>query len=197
MDWRDRLADFLETAEDRLGRHALFLLAWLLLLWGIEWADVTLNLGVDRWGIQPHTMRGLAGIFFAPFLHAGFEHLAMNSVTLMALAWLTLLTGWRPFWTTTFLAIAGSGLAVWLTGREETIHLGCSALCFGYLGYLLLHGVLQRSLAWLVVSGAVAAAYGSSIVGLLRQGAVEISWEGHLFGLIFGMIAAALPNPRP
>jgi membrane associated rhomboid family serine protease len=192
MSWRNRLIDFLETAEDRLSRHAAFLAGWLALLWCLEWFDAGTAINLDRWGIQPHTWSGLAGVLAAPFLHAGFDHLAVNSVTLVALAWLTLLTGWRPFWIVTVLAGWGGGLAIWLTAREGTTHLGCSGLCFGYLGYLIVHGVLKRSVPWLILSAGVAIVYGSLATGLLPNGGAEISWEGHLFGLLFGSLAAGI-----
>ncbi len=200
MSWRNRLIDFLETAEDRLSRHAAFLAGWLAVLWGLEWFDSVTASNLDQWGIQPHTWRGLTGVLVAPFLHAGFDHLAVNSVTLIALAWLTLLTGWHPFWIVTALAGWGGGVAIWLTAREGTTHLGCSGLCFGYLGYLILHGVLKRSLPWLILSAGVAIVYGTLVTGLLPKGGAEISWEGHLFGVLFGSLAAGITasgSPEP
>ncbi len=184
------IEEWMEDAEERLPRQMLFLTGWLVLLWGIELVDQLGPWSLDQWGIRPRSPAGLSGIFLAPFLHGGIPHLVTNSITLMPLAWLTILSGWKRFWTITALVIPGAGFAVWLTGKEGSVHIGASALVFGYLGYLLLFGFLRRSLAWIAIATVTGVLYGSLILGLLSEQGPDTSLEGHVAGLTCGIAAA-------
>jgi membrane associated rhomboid family serine protease len=65
---------------------------------------------------------------------------------------------------------------------------------FGYFGYLLFRGYFERSFVAIAISVAIAATYGSLIWGVLPTQSY-ISWEGHLFGFIGGIIAAKSLSP--
>ena len=79
---------------------------------------------------------------------------------------------------------------MWLVGRPA-VHIGASGLVFGYFGYLLAQGWYERSFVSIAVAVAVLLLYGSIIFGVLPQGGF-ISWEGHLFGLVAGVLAARM-----
>ena len=88
------------------------------------------------------------------------------------------------------------GLGTWLVAPSSTLHLGASILVFGYAAYLIARGLFDRRFASLAVGVAVAFVYGSALlVGLVpRPG---ISWQGHLFGALGGLVAArVLARPR-
>ena len=70
-----------------------------------------------------------------------------------------------------------------------SVHVGASVLVFGYLGYLLVRGVLERSFWSIAGSLAVFLLYGGALFGIL-PGEAGISWQGHLFGLLGGVLAA-------
>lgn len=165
-------------------------------MWLLEIVDLLLLGGsLDAAGIRPRTEGGLSGILFAPFLHGGFAHLLANTVPLLVLGWLILLRSLRDFlWVTAVAALLG-GLGVWLFGGPQTVHIGASGLVFGYLGYLLLRGYWERSVTAIVIAVTAGVLYGSALWGVLptRQG---ISWEGHLFGLAGGGVAASVHRRR-
>jgi membrane associated rhomboid family serine protease len=173
-------------------RGHLFLLGGLLgLMWGSELVDSLPGLHLDQYGIRPRSAAGLAGIFFAPFLHGGFEHLLLNSPPFLVLGGIVLVGGLRVFWATTILITILGGIGVWLVGDRASVHLGASGLIFGYLGLLLARGFYERSVLWIVVSVGVMFCYGGLLSGVLpiQRG---VSWESHLFGFLAGIGAARL-----
>jgi membrane associated rhomboid family serine protease len=173
----------------------LFLLFGLLgVMWVVEILDHLPYIHLDRFGIHPRTLSGLPGILLAPFLHAGFGHLLVNSLPFVVLGGVVLLGGVRVFWKVTiFVALAG-GLGVWLLAGPASIHIGASGVIFGYLGFLLARGVFEKSLFWLLVAVAILIGYGSLLFGILPLQA-GVSWQGHLFGFLAGIGAARLMFP--
>ncbi len=191
MTRSQKVARFFQTAEDNIGKHAGFLISWVVVLWAIEVIDFILPLDLDQWlGLRPRNLSSLLpGLIFAPFLHGSFGHLASNTLSLVVLAWLVIISGWRQFWVTSVVVVLGSGLGTWLFGQANSVHIGASGLVFGYLGFLMSHGILQRSIVWILVAVGVGAVYGSMIWGVLPM-EEGISWEGHLFGFLAGIFAA-------
>jgi membrane associated rhomboid family serine protease len=125
----------------------------------------------------------------SPFLHAGFGHLASNTLPFLALGGTVLLGGRRVFALVSILVVALGGVAVWMLGPGGTNHIGASLLIFGYLGFLLARGIVERSGFWIVVSLVVLVIYGGLIRGVL-PGQTDVSWQGHLFGFLAGAFAA-------
>ena len=175
-----------------VGLQAAILFSCVALAWICEGVDQVVYGGaLDRAGIRPRSVAGLWGIPAAPLLHGGWLHLVANTGPFLVLGWLVLLRRVRDFVLVTVLAIAFGGLGVWLVGAPNSIHIGASGLVFGYLGYLLGRGYFERSV-WSVVLALVAAALYGGVLFSVLPGQRGISWEGHLFGLLGGVIAARL-----
>lgn len=138
--------------------------------------------------LLPRTANGLFGVFTMPFLHADMHHLLSNTLPLITLSLLISLQGNRYFTKSTFLIIIISGVLLWSMGRSVN-HIGASGLIFGYFGFLLLRMYYSPSLMTILISMSVFLFYGGILYGVLPQGGY-ISWEGHLFGFIGGMIVA-------
>jgi membrane associated rhomboid family serine protease len=150
-----------------------------------------LNHGLNALGIVPHSFTGLRGIVFAPFLHGGFYHVAANTAPFIVLGWFVMLRNISDFYFVSVMSAFVGGLGTWLVGRPCTVHVGVSGVIFGYLGFLLFRGYFERSFVAIAISIAIAIAYGGMIWGVLPTRAY-ISWEGHLFGFIGGILAAKL-----
>ncbi|MGK7902058.1 MAG: rhomboid family intramembrane serine protease [Hormoscilla sp.] len=150
--------------------------------------------GLDIYGIIPRNPTGLRGILFGPFLHGNFPHLIANTIPFLTLGWFIMLQETSDFLIVTVITAIVSGLGVWLFGAPG-LHIGASGVIFGYLGFLLLRGYFERSFTAIFFSVVVAFFYGSLIAGVL-PGQVGISWEGHLFGFIGGVLAAKLMARR-
>ncbi|MBD2465432.1 rhomboid family intramembrane serine protease [Oscillatoria sp. FACHB-1407] len=145
---------------------------------------------LNHLGIRPRDPSGIFSIGLAPFLHGDGNHLFGNTLPFIILGWLVLLQGITQFYIVTIIVAIASGLGVWLFGKPDSIHLGASGVVFGYLGFLLLYGYFKRDTTTSVISLFVGIFYSQSLLGILpaQKG---ISWEGHLFGLLGGFLAAA------
>jgi membrane associated rhomboid family serine protease len=173
-----------------LGRAFVAMCAAVPLLFAIEALDYWLRLDLDiLGGIIPLRLDGLDGILFSPFLHAGWDHLYGNSVPLILLGTFVLAAGWRRFiWSTLLIMLIG-GAGVWFVGDPSSVVVGASGVIFGYLGLLVARGLVERSWWNLGVAALVGLLYWWQLSNVLPTDQ-PISWQGHLIGLIAGMIAA-------
>jgi membrane associated rhomboid family serine protease len=180
------------SLSHELQQQATILGGFVALFWLIELVDLFVFHGtLDRFGIMPHTLIGLRGILFAPFLHGGLGHLIANTVPFVVLGWLVMLQETSDFWIVTLITMLVGGLGVWVFASSGSVHIGASILIFGYLGFLLTRGYFQRNLASIILSVIVGLIYGGLIWGVLPS-TPGISWQGHLFGFIGGVIAARM-----
>ena len=157
------------------------------LMWVLEAFDYTANGWLDRFGIQPRDVGDLPDIFTAPFMHGGFGHLMANTVPFMILGFIAAARGIAKFLAASLIIIVVGGLGVWFTSSANT--LGSSILIFGFFGYLVGRGIFERRLLDIGIAIAVVAVYGTMLFGVI-PGEPGISWQGHLFGLIGGVLGA-------
>lgn len=167
------------------------------LLWVIHIVNaIVFQGGLAALGIHPRTLRGLLGILFAPLLHGSFAHLSANTVPLLVLGAIVMQRRKRDLAIVSVISALVGGLGIWLVGGSATVHIGASILVFGYLGYLLLRGVFERRVWSILGSIFVFFLYGGALWGVL-PGQAGVSWQGHLFGLLGGILAARLLHTRP
>ncbi|MCA1992835.1 MAG: rhomboid family intramembrane serine protease [Coleofasciculus sp. S288] len=168
---------------------------FVAIMWILEIVDLVVFQGaLNAYGILPRHLIGLRGILFAPFLHGNFAHLIANTIPFLTLGWFVMLRETSDFFVVTAITMLVSGLGVWLLGSPG-LHIGASGVIFGYLGFLLLRGYFERNIPSILLSLIVGFLYGGTIWGVLpiQQG---VSWEGHLFGFIGGILAARLLTRR-
>ena len=167
------------------------LVGFVGLMWALEILDLFLGGALNQFGIRPHSIVGLRGILFAPFLHGSLLHLIANTVPFVILGWLVMLRRTSDFWPVTIIVMLVAGLGTWLFAPPWTVHIGASGVVFGYLGFLLSRGYFERSLGAIAMSLLVGMLYGGMIWGVL-PGQLGISWQGHLFGFLGGILAAQM-----
>ncbi|NBE94593.1 rhomboid family intramembrane serine protease [Nonomuraea sp. KC401] len=172
------------------GALSMLIIMGVLLgvMWILEGVDVVLNGSLDQYGIVGWDPDGLVGILLAPFLHGGFGHLMANSLPLLILGFLAGLRDVGKFlWASLMIVLIG-GLGTWVTS-PGVVTIGASGLVFGYFGFILARGLFDRSLLDFAIAIGVGVAYWGILAGLLPN-QPGISWQGHLFGLIGGVVAA-------
>ena len=178
--------------QKKILKELKILIVSIAIFWAIEILDIVVfNGSLDRYGIQPHSIVGLRGIVFAPFLHGSLGHLIANTIPFLTLGWLTMIQETKDFYIASIMSALVGGLGVWLFASPNSIHIGASILIYGYLGFLLLRGYFQKNFPSIVLSVFVAIAYGSFIWGVFPS-EMGVSWQGHLFGFIGGAIAAKM-----
>ncbi|WP_280261805.1 rhomboid family intramembrane serine protease [Nocardia abscessus] len=169
-------------------RAGVLIAGFVAVLYGIEGVDTVVDGRLDAAGIEPRRADGLTGIVFAPLLHNGWPHLIGNTLPVLVLGFLVLLAGiWRGLAATAIIWLV-AGLGTWLTGATDSLHLGASSLVFGWLTFLISRGWFARNIGQIALGLVVLALYGSLLWGVL-PGQPGISWQGHLFGALSGLLA--------
>ena len=172
------------------------LLALVAVMWVSEIVDTAADNRLDQYGIEPRDADGLIGVVTAPFLHLGFGHLISNTVPFIAMGLAIALAGAVRVIGVTAVVAAVSGVGTWLTAPDGSVTIGASGIVFGYATYLIGRGLFTRGMVDLGVGLLVIVFWGGALLGglLPEQG---ISWQGHLFGAIGGIVAARLLARRP
>ncbi len=194
--WEQRAVPRADGGLERARSAGLLMVGWVALLWLLEVIDAVTGHALDTYGVSPREVGELRDVIPAAFLHFGFDHVAANSLPLLVLGFLAALRGTGRFLAVVGIIIVVGGLGVWLTAPAGSVTAGASIVVFGLFGYLLVRGFVDRVITDVIVGLVVAALYGSILWGVLpTEGSV--SWQGHLFGLLGGVLAAVLLRRRP
>ena len=177
-----------EDSQARFRAAALVSVMFVAALAVVHFASWALGLELQRFGIHPRDVAGLAGIVVAPLLHGDVAHLASNALPLL-LAGTALLYLYPDSSRYVLPAVyLGPGILVWLFARDS-IHIGASGLVYGILAYVFVGGILRRDRRAWAASILVAFFYGAMVWGVLpiKHG---VSWETHLAAAAIGVVLA-------
>ncbi len=180
------------------ARSALFVIAGVLaVLWIVQIANSIDHYGLSRhFGIVAREPSRLPDIFSAPLLHFSYSHIEANSAPLFFLGFFAAYRGIRRFVAATVLIVVTSGLGSWLFSASHTLEVGASGVVFGYFGYVVVRGVVERNFLDVLAGVVVALTFWSILQGVLPHDP-HVSWQAHLFGLIGGIAAALVLRQRP
>jgi membrane associated rhomboid family serine protease len=184
------------------ARKAFFLMVgFIALIWTLQIANWADHYHLDgSYGILPRSLGHLGDIFTAPFLHFSWDHLEGNSGPLFVFGLLAAYRGVVKFLGVTLVVAVTSGLSVWLFQGSNDLTVGASGLIFGYFGYVLTRGLLDRNLIDALAAVVIGLSYGY-ILTVAVPGTPGVSWIGHLGGLIGGIASGWIfrtrrPAPR-
>ena len=166
---------------------------FVALMWLVFFLQNTVHSNFLQFGVLPREWKGLPGIVTSVFIHGDLGHIASNTIPLLVLG-MMLFYFYKKIAKISFLWIwLISGLWLWIGGRNNpdypTCHIGASTLIYGLATFLFFSGVFRKHLRLMVVSLLVVFLYGGIMWGIfpLKE---EISWEGHLFGALAGVLVA-------
>lgn len=171
---------------------------FVMCLWIVFWFEIRFGFDFTSYGIYPQKLSGLKGVIFSPFIHSGIEHLYHNTIPLFVLS-AGLFYFYRSIaWKIVILGILLSGVLTWLIGRPS-FHIGASGFIYVLVSFLFFKGIIAKHYRLIALSLLVVFLYGSMVWYVLpiKQG---MSWEGHLSGLVVGIIFALIFNkevPKP
>jgi membrane associated rhomboid family serine protease len=171
-------------------REGIALLAGIVaLMWVVEVINTLDSNRLDTDGIYGRSVDHLWGILTTPFIHASFAHLIDNTIPFVFIGVFIALQGAKRLAEVTLLVIVVGGLGTWLVAPSGIPTIGASGVVFGYAGYLFAQGFFNRSLGELLIGLLVGVVWGGALVSSLvpHNG---ISWQGHLFGAVGGVVAA-------
>lgn len=162
----------------------------VLTIWLVFWFQVRVYYGIKYFGIEPQTLSGLKGVLFSPFLHSNISHLYNNTIPLFVLSMALFYFYHKISWKVIIYGILLSGLLTWLIGRPGN-HIGASGLIYVLVSFIFFKGVLAKHYRLIALSLLVVFLYGSMIwyVFPVKD---NMSWEGHLSGLLTGFLFAVI-----
>lgn len=180
------------TSEKRKLFYSLFFpVVFLLVIWLVALAEYIFNVSFAEYGLYPRTAKGAIGIITSPLIHGDLNHLYANSIPLFVLG-ATLFYFYRSIALRVFILIyLFTNIWVWGMGRES-FHIGASGVVYGLAAFLFVSGLLRKEPRLMAISMLVAFLYGSLIWGVFPELFPEknISWEGHLMGILSGVVFA-------
>lgn len=137
-------------------------------------------------GIIPRKWYGLSGIITSPFTHANLNHLIFNLLPLLVLSAFLLAWGFDFYWNLSWLLIIISGTFIWCFARPG-IHVGASALITAYWGFLVTEALIGGGSIYNYFVAFICIYYFIGIFFGIFPNQQQVSWEGHLLGLISGI----------
>lgn len=178
--------------------RGLFPFTFVVILWLIQLAQGFLEASWADYSLYPRTLHGLIGIITCPLLHADFSHLIGNTVPLLILGFL-LWSNYREiagkvFWLVYFC----NGILLWFFARDS-FHLGASGVVYGLAFFLFFSGFFRKIPRLTMLSFLLIFLYGSMVWGIFPFDP-SVSWEGHLYGALSGIIFSFIlrkQGPQP
>lgn len=174
----------------KLQKSMLLPIFFVCVLILIELAERLLGFPSRLLGNRPRQIEGLIGILTMPLAHGDLMHLFNNSSSLIVLGTFLMYFYKKVASKAVFIMWILSGIGVWFFARSSN-HFGASGIVYGLAFFLFASGVLRKDTKSMVIAMVVSFFYGSMVWGVL-PGQQGISWEGHLFGALSGILAAYL-----
>lgn len=178
-----------ENDKKRILISFLFPFLFVLLIWLIKIIEVFTGSNFTHLGIYPLHPEGLIGIVTGPLIHGDWKHLFNNTFPVLFLSW-ALFYFYKDISYKVFFLIYFIGqFWLWFFNVRPAWHIGASGLIYGLAGFIFVSGIIRKNKNLLAISLLVVFLYGSLVWGVfpIEQ---HISWEGHLTGMVAGIILA-------
>lgn len=174
--------------KNKIINAVIFPLLFVVIIGIVHLTNYYLDLNLGRFGIYPKRISGLIGIITAPLIHGDFKHLFNNSIPLLILGTALFYFYKEVAFKVSLLAYLMVGLWTWISAREA-YHIGASGVLYALFSFLMVSGFIRRNIQLIALSFFVVFIYGSLIWGVFPMD-LNISFEGHLWGFVAGVILA-------
>ncbi len=190
VDWASvtlPFAGYLETAVIVAG--GFFLLTWGVRFLDRIWFRGRLEKGS---GLVPR-QSSLKDFWTSPLIHEDDTHLIGNTGKLMLFSAIAVLLTMnaQTFIVATIAIFLGSSAGMWVFGRKGR-HMGASGIVLGYFSFDVVYGLVVVRDWRAVVSLVLALWFGRWAYRQLTFRGGNVSYEGHLWGFMSGILAAAV-----
>lgn len=171
-------------------------------MWIVFMFEINYGFNFNQFSIYPRKLSSLGGILASPFLHSDLSHITNNTLSFFVLMLIV-----RFFYKSNYikifiLGVLLSGLLTWIIARPA-YHLGMSGVIYVLASFIIAKSFFSKQYNLIAIAFTVIFIYGSMIwyVFPIDQ---KISWEGHLSGLISGVVLSfffknelAAPEVKP
>lgn len=177
-----------EAGWGRVFKAALWPLLFVAAIWAVFWYDLQQGVNLVEYGVFPRTGQGALGILTSAFVHGDLNHIINNSIPLFVLGWCMFYFYPEVAGKSMLLIWLMAGVWLWIAAREAW-HIGASGVVYGQFTFVFTSGIIRKNTRLMAISIFVAFLYGSMVWGILPID-YRISWEGHLWGSVAGIILA-------
>ena len=175
----------------------------VLIMWMVFWGDHLFpETDFYKYGIKPFEFSSLKGILFMPLIHSNREigHIINNTpptiILLAAIVYYYRSIAFKVF----TLSWLFTGIGVWFFAvNNNSYHIGMSGVVYAMAAFLFTSGIIRKHRNLQGIALFVAFVYGGMIWGVFPV-EEKISWEGHLSGMVTGVLLALLyrkKGPQP
>ena len=160
----------------------------IVAMWAVFALNFVIPFDFNNLGLTPRSLVGVAGVATMPFLHGNLGHIISNSIPIFLLVSLLGATCKRPVSEIVSELVLAGGCLLWVFGNQGT-HIGASGLVYALVAYLVMAGIWSKDAQRAAVGFFVAIFYSGLVWGVLPT-QPGVSWAGHLFGAIGGIVVA-------
>ena len=161
---------------------------FVLIIGLIHLVQYVFDISFLNYGVYPRSFKGLIGVITSPLIHGDFNHLFNNSIPLLILGTSIFYFYKKVALRLSFWIYLMVGIWTWISARES-YHIGASGLIYGLFAFLLVSGFIRKNSRLISLSFFVVMVYGSMVWGIFPI-KVNISFEGHLWGFVAGIVLA-------
>lgn len=180
----------------------LAMVVFVALLWVAQIVNAGQHYDLNRFGLVPRRVNGLWGVLLQPFLHASYGDMVSDTLPVLLIGWVVLLTGARVWLTVTAVVVLVGGGLAWVIGPDgigqhgHSPIIGCSSLVFGWLGYLVARAIFSRKITWILTAAMVLLIFGALLGQLVPVAHSHEAWQVHVAGFVAGAAIGWLLHPR-
>jgi len=155
-------------------------------MWIVFLFEISYGFNFNHFSIYPRKLDSLLGIFASPFLHSDLSHITNNTLSFFVLMLMVRFFYKRNYLKIFLFGIVFSGLLTWVIARPA-YHLGMSGVIYVLASFIISKSFFSKQYNLIAIAFAVIFLYGSMLWYVFPIDE-SISWEGHLSGLISGIL---------